>query len=70
MSQESIMNQATQATDDYPHNQQKIAQLMMQLNQIVLDKPEVVKLALSGILAGGHLLLQDLPGMGLSLIHI
>lgn len=50
MSQESIMNQAT---NDYRHNQQKIAQLMAQLNQIVLDKPEVVKLALSGILAGG-----------------
>lgn len=50
--------------NDYRHNQQKIAQLMKQLNQIVLDKSQVVKLALSGILAGGHLLLQDLPGMG------
>ncbi len=54
----------TDATIDYRYNQQKIAQLMAQLNQIVLDKPQVVKLALSGILAGGHLLLQDLPGMG------
>ena len=45
-------------------NQQQIAQLLMQLNQLVLDKPKTVKLALSGILAGGHLLLQDLPGMG------
>lgn len=50
--------------NDYRHNQQKITQLMTQLNQIVLDKSQVVKLALSGILAGGHLLLQDLPGMG------
>lgn len=54
----------THAATDYHHNQQKITQLMAQLNQIVLDKPQVVKLALSGILAGGHLLLQDLPGMG------
>lgn len=54
----------THAATDYHHNQQKIAQLMAQLNQIVLDKPQAVKLALSGILAGGHLLLQDLPGMG------
>lgn len=54
----------TDAIIDYRYNQQKIAQLMAQLNQIVLDKPQVVKLALSGILAGGHLLLQDLPGMG------
>ena len=52
------------AANDYPRNQQKIAQLMTQLNQIVLDKPQAIKLALSGILAGGHLLLQDLPGMG------
>ena len=54
----------THSATDYRHNQQKIAQMMLQLNQIVLDKPEAVKLALSGILAGGHLLLQDLPGMG------
>ncbi len=55
---------ASTATPDYSANQRQIAQLMTQLNQIVLDKPEAVKLALSGILAGGHLLLQDLPGMG------
>lgn len=54
----------THSAPDYQHNQQKIAQMMVQLNQIVLDKPQAVKLALSGILAGGHLLLQDLPGMG------
>lgn len=49
---------------DYQHNQEKIAHLMAQLNQLVLDKPQAIKLALSGIFAGGHLLLQDLPGMG------
>jgi len=54
----------THSAPDYQYNQQKIAQMMVQLNQIVLDKPQAVKLALSGILAGGHLLLQDLPGMG------
>ena len=57
-------NQSMPTTADFQYNQQKIAQLMTQLNQIVLDKPQAVKLALSGILAGGHLLLQDLPGMG------
>ncbi|AMN50997.1 AAA family ATPase [Psychrobacter sp. P2G3] len=41
-----------------------MAQLLVQLNQVVLDKTQVVKLALSCVLAGGHLLLQDLPGMG------
>ena len=59
-----VIHKSTFSASDCRHNQQKIAQLMAQLNQIVLDKPQVVKLALSGILAGGHLLLQDLPGMG------
>ncbi|MGE6794247.1 AAA family ATPase [Psychrobacter okhotskensis] len=59
-----VTDKPTFSTADYRHNQQKIAQLMAQLNQIVLDKPQAVKLALSGILAGGHLLLQDIPGMG------
>ncbi|SNT70479.1 AAA family ATPase [Psychrobacter sp. LV10R520-6] len=57
-------DQTLPITDDYGRNQQQIAQLLAQLNQIVLDKSQVIKLALSGILAGGHLLLQDLPGMG------
>lgn len=42
----------------------KIVGLLTQLNHIVLDKPQVVKLALVCMLADGHLLLQDLPGMG------
>lgn len=42
----------------------RLDQFLEQLNQIVLDKPQQTKLALSCILAGGHLLLQDLPGMG------
>lgn len=42
----------------------KLAGLLAQLNHIVLDKPQVVKLALVCVLADGHLLLQDLPGMG------
>ncbi|WP_367111410.1 AAA family ATPase [uncultured Psychrobacter sp.] len=50
--------------DEYTANQDKVAQLLTQLNRVVLDKRQVVKLALSCVLAGGHLLLQDLPGMG------
>lgn len=44
--------------------QQKIQTLLTTLNNIVLDKEPVVKLALSCVFANGHLLLQDLPGMG------
>lgn len=34
------------------------------IGRIVLDKPQQVKLALSCLLAEGHLLIEDLPGMG------
>lgn len=44
--------------------QNKIAQAIAQISQIVLDKEEQIKLSFSCMLAGGHLLLQDLPGMG------
>jgi MoxR-like ATPase len=60
--QPNSLDKATKA--DYSANQQQVAQLLAQLNQVVLDKPQVIKLALGCVLAGGHLLLQDLPGMG------
>ncbi|MDO4449704.1 MAG: AAA family ATPase [Moraxella sp.] len=44
--------------------QPKAKQLLHELNQIILDKEQVVTLAVSCIFADGHLLLQDLPGMG------
>lgn len=42
----------------------KIQTLLAKLNDIVLDKETVIHLAVSSIFANGHLLLQDLPGMG------
>ena len=44
--------------------QQRLHAMLVSINEIVLDKPEVVKLAVACLLANGHLLLQDLPGMG------
>lgn len=61
---DSGLEHSSNTTADYLANQRQVAQLLVQLNQVVLDKPQVVKLALSCVLAGGHLLLQDLPGMG------
>ena len=41
-----------------------------QLNNVILGKSNQVRLALTALLAGGHLLLEDLPGMGkTSLAH-
>ncbi len=38
--------------------------ILTSLNTVILDKKEQITLALSCILSGGHLLLEDLPGMG------
>ena len=38
--------------------------LLAQLNQIILGKPEVVRDAVVCLLAGGHLLIEDMPGVG------
>lgn len=41
-----------------------IQQLIQQLDQILLGKNQQIKLSLACLLAEGHLLLEDLPGMG------
>lgn len=43
---------------------QKIEQCVEQINQVILGKEPQIRLALCCLLAGGHLLLEDLPGMG------
>ncbi|MCK8045224.1 AAA family ATPase [Shewanella sp. 1CM18E] len=41
-----------------------INNLLQQLETVLLGKPHQIKLALTCILARGHLLIEDLPGMG------
>lgn len=48
--------------------QQRLQAMLVSINEIVLDKPVVVKLAVACLLANGHLLLQDLPGMGKTML--
>jgi MoxR-like ATPase len=43
---------------------EKLKSVMDSLNQVLLGKEHQVKLALSCMLAQGHLLIEDLPGMG------
>lgn len=43
---------------------QKIKQFLFEVNQLILDKPQQTKLALTCLLAGGHVLFEDLPGLG------
>ena len=44
--------------------QSNITQALGQLNRAILGKQEPLRLALCCLLSGGHLLLEDLPGMG------
>lgn len=45
-------------------NDQQLTEVLTQLDDIVIGKPMQVKLALAALLAGGHLLVEDLPGVG------
>ncbi|MHA3054855.1 AAA family ATPase [Acinetobacter sp. ANC 4633] len=42
----------------------KIKQFLLEINQIILDKSQQTELALTALLAGGHVLFEDLPGLG------
>lgn len=42
----------------------KLQELITALNQVLLGKPQQIELAVACILARGHLLIEDLPGMG------
>ncbi len=42
----------------------KIEQLVNNVEQVIFGKREVVKLCVTGLLARGHLLIEDIPGIG------
>lgn len=44
--------------------QQQLGAAMAQVNRVLLGKPRQVKLAFTCLIAGGHLLLEDIPGVG------
>ena len=41
-----------------------VREALDQVNGVVLGKPETVQLCFCGLLAGGHVLMEDLPGVG------
>ena len=43
---------------------QRLDAAMAQVNRVLLGKPRQVKLAFTCLIAGGHLLLEDVPGVG------
>ncbi len=45
-----------------------LQRLCRHLEQVVVGKPEVVRLVVTTLVAGGHLLLEDVPGVGKTLV--
>src|SRR4029077_19802873 len=43
-------------------------QIAAAISQIVLGKPEVIRLAIIAVLAEGHLLIEDVPGTGKTIL--
>ena len=65
------MNDASSETDrafDVTQFEGSVRQLMDNICQVVLGKPEVVQLCVTGLLAGEHVLLEDVPGVGKTLM--
>jgi MoxR-like ATPase len=48
--------------------QDAIAQLERNMRSVVLGKPEVVRMCMVALLAGEHVLLEDVPGVGKTLV--
>lgn len=44
--------------------QEKLSSLLQQLNQVILGKPQQVQDCVACLLSGGHLLIEDVPGVG------
>jgi len=53
-----------QATTSAAALRQRLDATEAQLNRVLLGKPRQIKLALACLIAGGHLLLEDVPGVG------
>jgi MoxR-like ATPase len=56
--------QANGGAQDLDAVQQVGGQIATAISQVVLGKPEVIRLAIIAVLAEGHLLIEDVPGTG------
>lgn len=49
-------------------NVRKVSELIDEISKVVLGKREVIQLTVTAILAGGHVLFEDVPGVGKTLL--
>jgi MoxR-like ATPase len=65
------MPQTPPVVDIVQASQQSISAILNKIESVVLGKPKECRLALACLLAQGHLLIEDLPGMGkTTLAHV
>lgn len=65
------MPQTPPVLDQIQASQQSITAILNKIETVVLGKPKECRLALACLLAQGHLLIEDLPGMGkTTLAHV
>ena len=43
---------------------QKLEQVQAEVNKVIKGKEDVVKKVLAAVIAGGHILMEDIPGVG------
>lgn len=61
---QTSQSNSSDSNQNLPINPERINEILSTIENVVLGKPQVCKLALSCLLAQGHLLIEDLPGMG------
>ena len=61
---QELTHEQQQLNDQVESYAAKIQVFLHQINSIILDKQHQTKLALSSLLASGHVLFEDLPGLG------
>ncbi|MCZ6619205.1 MAG: MoxR family ATPase [Gammaproteobacteria bacterium] len=68
MKRNSTLIQRSSSYTTTPEVKGQIEALIAALNQVLLGKEDQIKLALACLFARGHLLIEDLPGMGKTLL--
>ena len=47
------------------YNSEKLVEkLVSNMEKVIVGKPEIIELAIIGLLARGHILIEDVPGVG------
>jgi MoxR-like ATPase len=64
MEKDILTIQTAARSDRAPSARVLIDRLVSNIEKVIIGKPRVVRLAVTTLLAGGHLLIEDVPGVG------